>query len=60
MKCFKEQNLTGSFLFFMCFGHNYYNLSNEILSGGRNFNFEAISDLVVDMNFQLKKLTLSI
>ena len=37
----------------------YYNLSYETLSGGRNFNFEAISDLVADMSFQIKKLTLS-
>ena len=54
----------------MCFGHMfggdailpknalielYYNLSYETLSGGRNFNFEAISDLVTDMSFQIKK-----
>ena len=37
----------------------YYSLSYETLSGGRNFNFEAISDLVVDMSFQIKKITLS-
>ena len=37
----------------------YYNLSYETLSGGRNFNFEAISDLVTDMSFQIKKITLS-
>ena len=36
----------------------YYNLSYETLSGGRNFNFEAIFDLVADMSFQIKKLTL--
>ena len=37
----------------------HHNLSYETLSGGRNFNFEAISDLVADMSFQIKKLTLS-
>ena len=37
----------------------YYNLSYETLSGGRNFNFESISDLVADMIFPKKKLTLS-
>ena len=58
----------------MCFGHIfwwgcytiensltelYYNLSYETLSGGRNFNFEVISDLVADMRFQIKTTTLS-
>ena len=32
----------------------YYDLSYETLSGGRNFNFEAISDLVADMSSQTK------
>ena len=37
----------------------YYNLSYETLSCGWNFKFEAISDLVADVSFQIKKLTLS-
>ena len=34
----------------------YCNLSYETLSGGRNFIFESISDLVADMIFQIKKI----
>ena len=75
MKRFKEQNLTGSFPynFYVLWTYVwwdailpknalielYYNLSYETLSGGRNFNFEAISDLVADMSSQINKLTLS-
>ena len=36
-----------------------YNLSYETLSGGWNFKFEAISGLVADTSFQMKKLKLS-
>ena len=36
----------------------YYNLSYQILSGGRDFKFEAISDLTADMSFQMKCSTL--
>ena len=36
----------------------YYNLSYEMLSGGRDFKFEAISDLTPDMSFQMKCSTL--
>ena len=36
----------------------YYNLSFETLSGSRDFNFEAISDLTADMSFQKKHSTL--
>ena len=36
----------------------YYNLSYEMLSGGRDFKFEAISDLTADMSFQMKHSTL--
>ena len=32
----------------------YYNLSYETLSGGRQFKFEAISDLTADISFQMK------
>ena len=32
----------------------YYNLSFEMLSGSRDFIFEAISDLTADMSFQVK------
>ena len=35
------------------------NLSYETLSGDKNFKFEAMSDLVGDMSFQIEKLTLS-
>ena len=36
----------------------YHNLSYETLSRGREFKFEAISDLTVDMSFQMKHSTL--
>ena len=36
----------------------YYNLSYEMLSGSRDFKFEAISDLTADMSFQMKHSTL--
>ena len=36
----------------------YYNLFCEMLSGGRDFKFEAISDLTADMSFQMKCSTL--
>ena len=56
---------------FMCLGHiswrKYFSikkcphwalLSYETLSGGRDFKFEAISDLTADMSFQTKHSTL--
>ena len=36
----------------------YHNLSYETLSRGREFKFEAISDLTVDTSFQMKHSTL--
>ena len=36
----------------------YYNFSYETLSGGRDFRFEAISDLTADMRFQMKRSTI--
>ena len=36
----------------------YHNLSYETLSGGRDFRFEAISDLTADMRFQMKRSTI--
>ena len=35
----------------------YYNLSHEMLSGGTDFKFEAISDLKADMSFQMNRST---
>ena len=36
----------------------YQNLSYETLSGARDFNFQAVSDLILEVNFQIKHLTL--
>ena len=37
----------------------YYNLSFETLSGSRSISFDKISDLTVDMSFQMKHSMLS-
>ena len=36
----------------------YKNLSYETLGGARNFDFQPISDLVLEVNFQIKRSTL--
>ena len=33
----------------------YKNLSYEILSGARDLNFQAVSDLILEENFQIKR-----
>ena len=35
----------------------YKNLLYETLSGARDFNFQAVSDLVSEVSFQIKRLT---
>ena len=37
----------------------YKNLSYEILSGARDLNFQAVSDLILEENFQIKRSNLS-
>ena len=74
MKCFKAQNpmalsLSSFYAPWAFFGANislsknaltdlYYNFSYETLSGGRDFTFEAISDLTTDMSLNMKHSTL--